>query len=413
MNELDTARAMAAGELSSPQQYGNFWLFDVRVSGSGMAYRPGANEHVVRPPEEFLTDEFLRRCAGLPVIWRHPVKGLLDSDEFEQRVVGTVFLPFIRGDEVRAIAKIFDADAAGIMATPGCSTSPGVALDPSANAQISLADGSSILIEGAPAVIDHLAILPPGNLGVWDRNGEPSGVRLDETNETSTTNGDTQMADILPEKIVAGPGTPPREDAAEGKDGDAMSKICAALDAITKRLDAWEAKGEKTRDDNEGKTAGPNAPQTPSGALPLAADEARRADESARAEAQSRADSAFGSLSGSYAPKPFSGETSRTYKVRVLSQLKRHSPEWKNVDLMRLDDAGLATAERQIYRSVAKEAAAPTDIPAGQLREVKRINDSGHRVSEFYGTSFIHGMKPLKRVAKLDLDLINRHRARL
>ncbi|MHB8915877.1 MAG: hypothetical protein ACYC4K_08710, partial [Thiobacillus sp.] len=65
INELTIAKQIQSGELSSPQQYENIWLFDVRVTGTGTSYRTALEEYVYRPPENFLTDEFLERCNGL------------------------------------------------------------------------------------------------------------------------------------------------------------------------------------------------------------------------------------------------------------------------------------------------------------------------------------------------------------
>ncbi|WP_254661810.1 hypothetical protein [Burkholderia sp. CCA53] len=62
--ELDVAKAIRDGELSSPQQYENVWLFDLRITGTGTSYRTEHDEFVYRPPENFLTEEFRERCYG-------------------------------------------------------------------------------------------------------------------------------------------------------------------------------------------------------------------------------------------------------------------------------------------------------------------------------------------------------------
>ena len=73
MNELDVARAMAAGDLISPQQYSkNLWLFAIRISGTGLAYRDGIQEYVWRDASIYLDPEFQARAMGLPVIFDHP-----------------------------------------------------------------------------------------------------------------------------------------------------------------------------------------------------------------------------------------------------------------------------------------------------------------------------------------------------
>src|SRR5487761_1073104 len=109
MDELGVARAIIAGELASPQKYGNFWLFAVRVTGTGAAYRSGLDEYVWRSPEDYLNEDFIARCGGLPVIFEHPEKRrALDSREFADRIVGSIMLAYIRDDEVWGIARIYD-----------------------------------------------------------------------------------------------------------------------------------------------------------------------------------------------------------------------------------------------------------------------------------------------------------------
>jgi 8-oxo-dGTP pyrophosphatase MutT (NUDIX family) len=174
MDELGVARAMAAGRLVSPQAYENMTMFRLRITATGASYRRGLDEFVWREPEAFLTDDFVQRCNGLPVIWEHPPNATLDSDEFASRIVGTVFLPFIEGDEVWAIAKVWDAAAARALAEQQLSTSPTVVFrDPTVNERVTLEDGSRVLIEGKPSLLDHVAICAAG---VWDKGGEPAGV---------------------------------------------------------------------------------------------------------------------------------------------------------------------------------------------------------------------------------------------
>lgn len=191
-DELAVARAIADGRLSSPQRYENVWLFAIRISGTGLSYRDKIDEFVLRKPELYLTDEFLARCNGMPVIWKHPKKSLLDSDEFADRVVGTVFLPYIAGDEVWAVTKIFVDDAARMMKEGGLSTSPGVNFaDFTVNAKLTLEDGSKVLVEGKPSLADHVAIC---ELGVWDKGGDPSGIRSESREDSAMADKDDDKA---------------------------------------------------------------------------------------------------------------------------------------------------------------------------------------------------------------------------
>lgn len=174
MNELGVARAMAAGQLASPQRYENVWLFNIRISGTGTSYRPTIKEFVSRPPEVWLSEEMIARCNGLACIWEHPDKSLLTSDEFSERAIGSVFLPYVRTAEAElwAVVKVYDDEAADEMAHSGLSTSPAVNFKPGANRKI-MVEGRRVLLETDPSLVDHIAIC---GKGVWDKGEEPSGV---------------------------------------------------------------------------------------------------------------------------------------------------------------------------------------------------------------------------------------------
>jgi hypothetical protein len=179
MNETDVAKAMVDGTLSSPQKLANMSLYRMRVTGTGTAFRRGDGEKiedevVYRNPEFYLTPEFLERCQGLPVIFEHPKGKILDSDEFKDRVIGTLVCPFIQDTEVWGIAKVYDEDAITLLDNERMSTSPTVVFqDRTVNRTIALSDGSHLLIEGKPSLLDHLAVC---EAGVWDKDFEPSGV---------------------------------------------------------------------------------------------------------------------------------------------------------------------------------------------------------------------------------------------
>lgn len=198
MDELGVARAMSMGALTSPQRYKNVVLWSMRITGTGVAVRRAVkdDEGVVvrgeefpfRDPAIYLNDEFLARCNGLPVTWYHPKKSILNSKEFEDRIVGTIMLPFVKDDEVWGIAKVYDDEANAALADGQegedgkrhpLSTSPGVVLsDPnSPSYKLKTADGAVLLIEGKPSLVDHVAICAQG---VWDKGGDPAGVANDD-----------------------------------------------------------------------------------------------------------------------------------------------------------------------------------------------------------------------------------------
>lgn len=249
MNELDIARAMSSGELMSPQRYINMTMWTMRITGTGRSFRKAQkrkdddgktvvyDEHVYRPPEHYLNQKFLDRCNGLPVIWLHPAKATLNSKEFAKRVVGTVFVPYIEDDEVWAVAKVYDDEANAAMEKGVLSTSPTVAFtEISANHSVPLPDGSLLLIEGDPGLLDHVAICEQG---VWDKGGEPAGVSSDHI-----IRGDSDVAEKEKE-------TKMDEAGVGGMTGvmDAMKKMMDSVaDSVNKRCDATDAKFDAVMD---------------------------------------------------------------------------------------------------------------------------------------------------------------------
>ena len=177
MDELAVAHAISDGRLTSPQKYENVDLVAMRITGTGAAYRHARQEFVWRDPSIYMNDEFLARCNGLPVIWEHPDKSLLNSEEFSDRIVGTIMFAYIREDkpsDVWGVARIYDSTAQQAIRENVLSTSPAVNFaDPTENDRVTLENGQVMLIEGKPSLLDHLALCENG---VWDCGGPPTGV---------------------------------------------------------------------------------------------------------------------------------------------------------------------------------------------------------------------------------------------
>ena len=179
--EYDYAELISQGFLPSPQMYANVMLLAIRITGTGLAYRSSIGEHVWRDPSLYLNDDFLKRCNGLAVIMDHPETAVLTSEEFKNRAVGSIMLPYIQGDEVWGIAKIYDEDAAKEIMEGEISTSPSVVFDNTAgNTTLTTESGQPLLIEGVPFLLDHIAIVTKarGSKGVWDKGGDATGVLL-------------------------------------------------------------------------------------------------------------------------------------------------------------------------------------------------------------------------------------------
>lgn len=271
-NELDVARAIRDGVLPSPQEYENMWLFALRITGTGTAFRRKHDEFVLRKPELYLNEEFLARCNGLAVIVEHPPKAKLDSREYIDRNIGSIMLPYIGGEgdeagkEVWGIAKIYDATAAEMMQKHQLSTSPSVVLRPGENLKVGLSNGKALLIEGEPKLLDHLAIC---TVGVWDKGEDPSGVQVEAIGDSAMADEKTESKkeeekkdsarkdehiDVATEKS-SGSVDGQTLDNMLSKLDDCMKKMDAVADHMGKRMDAMEgrmdsmAKDDKHRDD--------------------------------------------------------------------------------------------------------------------------------------------------------------------
>ena len=470
--ELDVANFIKAGVYTSPQQFMNVWLFDVRIAGTGMAFRelpqdkpadaapddpaPILREHVYRDQADYLTQEFVTRCQGLPVIWEHPEEATMQGDDFTNKVVGAIFIPYIKGDEVWGIAKFYDPGAAQLLMKEQLSTSPSVVFKGSTqNPRQERADGSILSVEGRPNLLDHLAICEQG---VWDKGGAPAGVN------SSTTQGEPQMTeeerkameagikdathrkdaefDKGPDNITQQTAQP---DAAEGiedtTEGHTLDKILAAVDAMHKRMDALEG-GDGNQSTPPGPVDGPEAEPDPN-ALPsepmqTAADASVCADADPRdkeienlradavamrkrmdsiqaqlpkseedmakfADAQARADSVY-QAHGKHAPRPLQGESLLGYKRRLARTFQPLAPAWKEVDLSKVaDSAMMGVAEEQIYAAALQAAKNPVDLAPGTLREIQKPDATGRMFKEFVGSpsAWTGDFRTVTRKAKL------------
>ncbi|WP_333967863.1 hypothetical protein [Burkholderia cepacia] len=122
-----------------------------------------------RPPDYYMTPEFLDRCAGVPVIMNHPTDSATINPA-DVRIVGTVIHAFPNPadpTEILCVLRIIDGYIQQDLLTKILSTSPSIIV-----AGSTVSDG--VIVEGAPiAAPDHLAIC---ELGVWDHQGPPSGI---------------------------------------------------------------------------------------------------------------------------------------------------------------------------------------------------------------------------------------------
>lgn len=400
LNETEVAALIADGTLSSPQYFYNMWMFAIRVTGTGVTWRSADQEMTFRNPDDYLTPEFLQRVAGVPLIWLHPKKRTLDSNEFAKRVIGTLTNAWVADKgEVWAVARVYDAEAAEIMATRQLSTSPTVKF--SEVAQSINVDGQPLLVEPSPELLDHVAICEQG---VWDKLLAPTGVKSDSIPNEAEKMDEEKIVALINKAIDA------RMAKADSEEADLKAKADAEEAAKKEKADAEakEAEEAKAKADVEEKAAKEKADADEKAKAD--AEEAERmakekADSDLRreiaelksriptelsdeernevADAQVKADSVF-SCFGKRAPVPLSGEKPLSYRRRLMIQLQEHSPDFKSVDLSSIADSALLNvAEKQIYADAQKSAS--LSVGPGMLREIKRADATGRQISTFEG----------------------------
>ena len=364
LNETDVAALIADGTLSSPQYFYNMWMFAIRVTGTGVTWRSADQEMTFRNPDDYLTPEFLQRVAGVPLIWLHPEKRTLDSDEFTKRVIGTLTNAWVADKgEVWAVARVYDAEAAEIMATRQLSTSPTVKFSEVAKSII--VDGQPLLVEPSPELLDHVAICEQG---VWDKLLNPTGVKSDSIPKEAEKMDEEKIVELINKAIDA-------RMAKADEESEAKAKADADEKAAKEKADADEKAAKEKADSQLRQEIADLRSRIPT--------ELSDEERNEVADAQVKADSVFSSF-GKRAPIPLSGEKPLAYRRRMMIQLQEHSPDFKSVDLSAIaDSALLSVAEKTIYADAQKSAS--LSIGPGMLREIKRADATGRQISTFEG----------------------------
>lgn len=414
VTEMDVMKKIRDGELPSPQQYGNIWLFAIRVTGTGIAVRADG-EIAHKSPHDYLTNEFLERCNGLPVIWQHPKERLLDTESFQDQIVGTSSLPYINGDEVWTIARIYHERAAQLMTDKQLSTSPAVKIGSAA------VKHGDFLIEGKPVYLDHIAVCP---VGVWDK-GSPDGVKVDSLKEAFSMDKDELLSlfktafdehairmdakfdevhnriDSLKEEADKEKADAKHEDEAEDKklikseikkaehvvkddskdededsikDDSACGKTVMA-DAAHDKADAKHDMKDDSRVDSRIADLESQIAELKGRTKELSAD-----DRSAIASAQARADSlamALGDNAGIY---PVTGEGLFSYRKRLAAKFSQFSNRFKEVDISKIADETLfKPVEDAVYADAFEYAKAPA-VAEGTVHMMEQRDEAGRMV---------------------------------
>ena len=101
---------------------------------------------------------------------------------------------------------------------------------------------------------------------------------------------------------------------------------------------------------------------------------------------QARADEVYSAFGQRSAPRFMDGEDSLGYRRRLVRDLKKHSPDWKDVEIHKIADEGaFSVMERRVYADAMNVARSPVTAEAGTLRAVHKTGPGGHQITEYVG----------------------------
>lgn len=183
----------------------NSFYIPLRVTGTGESIRSQGGGVVVedRQQSEFFSPKVLEACAHLPITLGHP-SGMLNGEGLlDVPIVGNTIMSYIKGDEIWAVAKIYDKSILEKLGKEINSTSPGVV-------STSQDRGDGVYAE-EPLEINHLALVDRGH---WDNNTPPfilnpfhyEGENMEQNEvvkeEVVETNNDILLEDISEEEVA-------------------------------------------------------------------------------------------------------------------------------------------------------------------------------------------------------------------
>jgi hypothetical protein len=109
------------------------------------------------------------------------------------------------------------------------------------------------------------------------------------------------------------------------------------------------------------------------------------ADETKIAEIQEQADDVLRPFHKS-APRSVEGETENSYRKRLAARIQQHAPSMQNINLRESTGSAFDLIEKQIYAEARREAVRPTTIPDGEMRELRKFDETGRSFIEWHGS---------------------------
>lgn len=193
------------GKLKSPQVDGESFYILLRITGTGITERYKTNDKgepivkdgkpevykINRLEDEFLSDNFLNACNGIPVLIEHPKSNnqLIDGENFKEHIVGTIIKAFIKGSEVWGVARILDPTVLNKIVDNLKSTSPAV----TSRNEV----GNNDIVNEHFDRIDHLALVVDG---YWDDYSDKA-IQIDKKNKIKIEGDNMDKKELVLELV--------------------------------------------------------------------------------------------------------------------------------------------------------------------------------------------------------------------
>jgi hypothetical protein len=216
-----------------------------------------------------------------------------------------------------------------------------------------------------------------------------------EEHEEKCDDDDDKRKDALPPAFLKKKGKKDDDDRRRAKDDDDDRRDDDDDDDDDKRKD--DDDDDKRKDDDDDRRRKDSRSDSDTRRRLKRAEDAlqdviraipkRRTDDdiNALADAQARADEVYTALGKRGAPRYLDGEDLMGYRRRLARDLKKHSEEWRDVNLHEItSNKAFDILERRIYADAMNVAMTPVTAEPGTLRAITK-RSGGHEITEFVG----------------------------
>ena len=263
MTYQEMIQGLINNTLKSPQIYEESFYIKLRITGTGITerYKEDENGDVIldeenkpvtykidRLEEDFLSNEFLESCIGIPVLIEHPRSKLLNGENYKSHVVGTIVTAYIKSEikEVWGIARIYDPEVLKLIIEKLKSTSPAIKTK-------EIKKNESDIVEEEFEYIDHLALVVDG---YWD-NYSKKAIQIDalkrimlNSNENIKKKED-KMPEELEEKKEEIKEEVKKDESMEEVENEETQKIASIESKLDQLISMISNKNESVKEDGE------------------------------------------------------------------------------------------------------------------------------------------------------------------